>query len=81
MRRFEEGMSGYTYLEEEPLPLLGGMQIANAGNGLAMQPRDASAPPAASVAPEAVALAPEPSPSPPPPPAAADDAARRRARP
>ena len=40
MRRFEEGMMGYTYLEEEPAPLLGGLQITNGGNGLTMQPRE-----------------------------------------
>jgi hypothetical protein len=67
MRRFEEGMLGYTYLEEEPAPLFGS-QLANAGNGLTMQPRDAAAPagepasttPAAAPAPAAV---PEPGPA------------------
>jgi hypothetical protein len=46
MRRFEEGMAGYTYLEEEPRPALGTLQIANGANGLTMQARDCDAAPA-----------------------------------
>jgi arginine decarboxylase len=81
MRRFEEGMSGYTYLEKEQLPLLGSMQIANAGNGLAMQPRDAATQPAASVAPDApAALTTDPAP-PADLPAGDATASRRRVRP
>jgi arginine decarboxylase len=33
MRRFDEGLSGYTYLEEEPAP-----RIANGSHGLAEIP-------------------------------------------
>jgi arginine decarboxylase len=40
MRRFEDGMMGYTYLEEETTPLAGTMQLANGDNGLTMQPRN-----------------------------------------
>jgi arginine decarboxylase len=50
MRRFDEGLSGYTYLEEEePAP-----RITNGGNGLTETGRQpASAPPAAAPAPPA----------------------------
>ena len=41
MRRFEEGMSGYTYLEEDPAPLAG-VQIGSSSAGLTMVPHGAS---------------------------------------
>jgi len=50
MRRFDEGLSGYTYLEEEaPAP-----RITNGGNGLKETGRDpAITPPAAAPSPPA----------------------------
>jgi hypothetical protein len=41
MRRFEDGLSGYTYLEEEP-PM--GLQITNGAHGLTALPAGAIAP-------------------------------------
>jgi arginine decarboxylase len=75
MRRFEEGMMGYTYLEEGPVPFFGTMQIANGGNGLTMQPRDSSPQPAATLAPE-----PQPEPAAAPEPPAEVPTPRRRVR-